>query len=209
VTFDDLIDYMQTRSSAWERQAYLRGRSVAGEPDHVRLALGPALSRGISQSEMAELNDIRRKLFKIGGAQEIDLKLEMGGLADIEFQTQIAILKLGINPTEKGLATSTHSMIQYLMGANPSWKSIGDELSSLYDQLRIVEQRYQLIQNSAGSKIRIQSESFARLSQNSLRCSSVLVHHAYATFSSLQSAQLLRLSSLMKLMQWGAFVAPG
>lgn len=148
-------------AAAWERQAYLRARPLA------ELAFHPAqiaMTRTLSEADLAELRMIRSKLFSPMKPGEIDLKLTDGGLADIEFTAQISLLARGPESgSELALDPSTSGMIQYLEGVDATWSSIGESLRDHYDFLRRMEQLYQLTTSQSGSKMRVKSDEFRRL----------------------------------------------
>lgn len=162
VSARELETYLQGPAAAWERQAYLRARLVAGSTNSELNAMAPAkvaASRGLSTSDVHELASIRSKLFVDEKPGELDLKLTHGGLADVEFTAQIALL----DRREFSLETSTAEMIQYLEGVDAEWNSAGSEIRMHYSELRRVEQLYQLTTSQSGSKMRVNSDEFKRL----------------------------------------------
>jgi glutamate-ammonia-ligase adenylyltransferase len=154
---DELRNYLETQAAAWERQAYLRARPL--EKD---LGFSPAevgARRGLSDDDRIELAAIRAKLFNVAKPGELDLKLTDGGLADVEFTAQIALLErkdFSIDP-------STSGMIKTLEKSDRSWASIGPELRARYRSLRSLEQLFQLTTSQSGSKLRPKSDEFRRL----------------------------------------------
>jgi [glutamine synthetase] adenylyltransferase / [glutamine synthetase]-adenylyl-L-tyrosine phosphorylase len=166
VTRTQLKQYLKNDSAPWERQAYLRGRSVAlpsspaNAKDDLRLNLAPDLWTSLTQKDISDLSDIRLKLFHHKSTDEIDLKLTRFGLADIEFQVQIQVLKTASECHELPVAGSTSSMIKYLSERLPTWKTEGYLLLNCYSELRTVEQMFQLCSLSEGSKLRLASDEF-------------------------------------------------
>ncbi|MES2965101.1 MAG: glutamine-synthetase adenylyltransferase [Bdellovibrionota bacterium] len=147
-------------AAAWERQAYLRSRPL------VKLAFDPGRTgakRALSETDVAELRMIRSKLFSPMKTGEIDLKLTDGGLADIEFTAQIALLSRGGEEEAIAIDPSTSGMIQYLEGVDATWSAIGEGLRDHYDFLRRTEQLFQLTTSQSGSKMRVKSDEFRRL----------------------------------------------
>ena len=143
-------------AAAWERQAYLRarpGKNLSFHPAEV------AAKRGLSATDLEELESIRSRLFFKEKVGEIDLKLTDGGLADVEFTAQIALLAR----KEFSIDPSTSGMIQWLEGIDSSWKSLGAEVRERYEFIRKVEQLFQLTTSQSGSKIRVKSDEFKRL----------------------------------------------
>jgi [glutamine synthetase] adenylyltransferase / [glutamine synthetase]-adenylyl-L-tyrosine phosphorylase len=160
VSVDGLTRYLSEKAAAWERQAYLRSRVLG--PNCLPADFRPArwaASRGLTSEDYNELRDIRNRLFKPQIAGELDLKLTYGGLADVEFTAQIALLARG----EFSLDPSTSGMVQYLESLDAKWKTAGPVLREKYDALRRIEQLYQLTTSQSGSKVRVKSDEFARL----------------------------------------------
>lgn len=156
VTQNDLRDYIQNTAAAWERQAYLRSRPLTPLNFHPAEV---ATQRGLSSFDKTALTSIRGQLFVPSNLHELDLKLNFGGLADIEFTTQIALLER----KEFSLDPSTSSMIQYLESRDPRWSEIGPDLRGAYQELREIEQLFQLTTSLSGSKMRVKSDEFKRL----------------------------------------------
>ncbi|MES2856951.1 MAG: glutamine-synthetase adenylyltransferase [Bdellovibrionota bacterium] len=156
VTETQLKTYLETEAAAWERQAYQRARplkTLTFNPSEV------ATLKGLSKTDVDELNSIRGKLFGVVKPGEIDLKLTDGGLADIEFTAQISLLAQSLY----SLDPSTSGMIQYLEGINAAWKNIGPDLVAHYSFLRRVEQLHRLTASQSGSKMRVKSDEFKRI----------------------------------------------
>lgn len=152
------------RAAAWERQAYLRARPLE------RLNFAPAkvsAGCGLSPGDRTELKMIRAKLFQSGKAGEIDLKLTDGGLADVEFTAQIALLA----HREFSIDPSTSGMMKGLESFDSSWAAVGPELRDHYRFLRLIEQIYQLTTSQSGSKMRVKSDEFRRLA-SVMKCES-------------------------------------
>ena len=157
VSVAQLQEHLMTKAAAWERQSYLRARPL------ISLTINPAQTacvRGLSKEDRAELLMIRQKLFvqsPLSGA--VDLKLEYGGLAAIEFAAQIALL----SRREFSLDPSTQGMIHYLQGVDSRWRETGPMLLEKYEFLRTIEQLQQLTTSQSGSKLQMKSDSFKRL----------------------------------------------
>ena len=102
-TLDAFADYQRREAWTWEHQALVRARVVAG---HARLAQGfEAVRREILGGERErealreEVVKMRRKMREhLGGKAgegEFDLKHDPGGMVDIEFLCQFAVLSMG------------------------------------------------------------------------------------------------------------------
>lgn len=128
---DQLHTYWRETAAAWERQAYLRARPL--NPD-VKLDKREIMTRPLTAEDLAELARIRSKIL-IQPAGAIDLKYAPGGLLDIEFTVQTALLAGGIHDC----GASTDEMIRRVPGSQ-AWA----DLLPLYQSLRELEQALQL-----------------------------------------------------------------
>ncbi len=96
-------DYHRTNSSAvWERQALVRARVIAGEPElgaEVEAARREfVFGRGLSRAEVGEIAAMRRRIERELGADgrgRLNIKQGRGGLVDVEFLTQMMALRHG------------------------------------------------------------------------------------------------------------------
>jgi glutamate-ammonia-ligase adenylyltransferase len=96
-------DYHRTNSSAvWERQALVRARVIAGEPElgaEVEAARREfVFGRGLSRAEVGEIAAMRRRIERELGADgrgRLNIKQGRGGLVDVEFLTQMMALRYG------------------------------------------------------------------------------------------------------------------
>ena len=156
VSQTSLKEYLNTQAAAWERQAYLRARSL--NPS-ITSPAATASHKGLNEEDIAALTMIRGKLFHNPMPGELDLKLAPGGLADIEFTAQIALLA----KRAWTIDTSTAAMVQYMESVDSGWKKAGPFIREMYLFLREVEQLYQLTTSQSGSKMRVKSDEFKRL----------------------------------------------
>jgi [glutamine synthetase] adenylyltransferase / [glutamine synthetase]-adenylyl-L-tyrosine phosphorylase len=179
----DLLEYLKNKAATWERQAYLRARPLYSLP----FSIGEIVSsRKLSQENVDELKSIRKQLFRQPQIDEVDLKLTLGGLADVEFTAQIALLYR----QEYSLDPSTHGMILHLEDRVPCWAEFGPELRKQYNELRVIEQLFQLTTSQSGSKIRIRTDEFRRLALVLDSTPDQLAVHVKNLFTSIE--QLLR-----------------
>lgn len=178
---ESLLEHLRSRAEAWERQSWLRARSVPGLPHVLRRDLTTViLDRGLSAEDETQLTAIAEKLFKPIPAKSkrtlVDLKLTHGGLAPIEFAAQIAILRdgksiastIGTN-SPSGLETSTRSMVQFLeeqsVSNRENWKQLGPRLRDIHGWIRSLEQAARITGDSTGSVLHLESSEFTRLAQ--------------------------------------------
>ncbi len=180
-----LATHLSTTAAAWERQSWLRARSLNSLPQQMDPSLkATILRRGLTSSEEQELAEIAEKLFKpipslslnSGKRTLVDLKLMQGGLAPIEFAAQISILKQGAEPASTignkpplRLETSTRSMVQFLEEHSKSdhdgWAGCGPRLRELHDWFRGLEQAARITGDHAGSALKFESPEFERLAK--------------------------------------------
>ncbi len=112
-SLDGFRDYHRTSSAVWERQALVRARVIAGEPE-LGAAVETARSefvfgRGLSSAEAGEIAAMRLRIERELGADgrgRLNIKQGRGGLLDVEFLTQMMALRYGhAHPGLTGRAT--------------------------------------------------------------------------------------------------------
>ncbi len=130
VAADKLQDYWRDTAQAWERQAYLRARPITFELDKSVL-----IQKGVTSEELHELKRIRQKLLQAKSATAIDLKHVPGGLIDIEFVAQTALLV-----AKMPSPASTLGMIDALGESSAEWHAASTRLTAIYMRLRQFEQ---------------------------------------------------------------------
>lgn len=142
----DLEDYLQTQSSAWERQAYLKARWI-GENTHNNLGF---LDLGLSSADLDELDRIRTQL--LVAAPHPNLKYSEGGLVDVELAAQTAVLNKKLKPA----SSKTSDLISAL-------EEKSGVLLKNYDRLRQIEQMLQLVASESLAELNPNHESFHAL----------------------------------------------
>ena len=187
VQVEHLREHMKTSAQPWERQSWLRARSLPDLPHPLPKDIRQIiLSRGLSPTEAQELADIALKLFKpipvldetTTSRATLDLKLVNGGLAPIEFAAQISVLRAGptasrpdrnLLPGPETLETSTHDMIHFLEGLSTNsmrdWGVVGPSLRETHLWLRRIEQWIRVTSDVAGSNLNLGSKEFARFAK--------------------------------------------
>jgi [glutamine synthetase] adenylyltransferase / [glutamine synthetase]-adenylyl-L-tyrosine phosphorylase len=159
VTKKSWLEYYTTDADIWEIQALLRVRHIAGDPVLGRWIEDRATEicyceRGSDRvwPRICHLRDRMEKERSDETASDINLKLGMGGLADIEFLVQGKLLLEGC----KDGAIRIRSVRQ---GVREFLKTIGetsgkaDEISTVFGALRALDHRLRLHTNSASSKL--------------------------------------------------------
>ena len=145
-------DYHRTMSKLWEKQALIRARPVIGPPrlrEAVQGIIRECLTRtSLTQDDLAEISRLRERMeCELGHEDEftVDLKLGHGGLSDVEFIVQAAILThaselpgiICANTLEALAELGRHKLL------DAEWISTLDSgyrfLTNLEDRLRIME----------------------------------------------------------------------
>lgn len=143
--------YYERHGRPWERQVWLRARPLAG-----RLDLGAVLlrrltpfvyRRSVGPEIFGEIADMmrraRREATRVGEAEGVDLKLDAGGIREIEFTVQaLQLLHGGKNPGVRG--PGTLPALDGLLAAGLVSDREHRELAEGYRWLRRVEHRLQL-----------------------------------------------------------------
>ena len=98
--------YYAERGQLWERQALLKRRVVAGDPEvgnrFIQLADQWCYQPEFSEAEVDEIRTMKRRIEaeRLGaGSKARDVKLGAGGLSDIEFTVQLMQLQHGFGRT--------------------------------------------------------------------------------------------------------------
>ncbi len=94
--------YYDERGQLWERQALLKRRFVAGDPElgekFIAMADRWCYRSDFSETEADEIRAMKRRIEveRLGtGSKALDVKLGAGGLSDIEFTVQLMQLRYG------------------------------------------------------------------------------------------------------------------
>lgn len=162
--------YYERHGRPWERQVWLRARPLAG-----RLDLGALLlrrltpfvyRRSVGPEIFAEIGDMmrraRREATRVGEDQGVDLKLDAGGIREIEFTAQaLQLLHGGRNPALRG--PSTLPTLDSLSAAGLISDREHRELGAGYRWLRRVEHRVQLADGQQTHRVPAEGEGRERL----------------------------------------------
>lgn len=178
IHIDQLIEHLKGSAAAWERQSWLRARSIDTLPHRLgNDVIATILDRGLTKQEDLELAEIALKLFKPIPMDMtkglVDLKLVHGGLAPIEFAAQIEVLRSG--PTTRPhnrnlLETSTRGMFHFLEGFEATTsprKALLDSLQATHLWLRRSEQWVRVTGDVSGSALSLGSKDFLRFAKTS------------------------------------------
>lgn len=170
VEHNQLHQHLLTRAEAWERQSWLRARSLSEDRLGVKLDFSPSQvcrSRPWTLVDHEQVLSISRQLFKPldANAPDLDLKLVRGGLASIEFAAQIDCLRLHELSSQFELEPSTQSMIHFLEGASAIWSKHSARLQDIYRRTRLVEQWHRLTGDVSDSKINFRARETDRVAR--------------------------------------------
>ncbi|MCE5334865.1 MAG: hypothetical protein LLG06_09760 [Desulfobacteraceae bacterium] len=159
VTRKSWLEYYHTQADIWEIQALLRVRHIAGDPVlgrwienrseeicYARRDPAPVWAR------ICHLRDRMEKERAMESGGEIDLKLGMGGLADIEFLVQGKLLtNARDNPSHR--FRSVRKAVGSFLGKLPDAAGSAGEIEASFKVLRALEDRLRLYGNSTSAKL--------------------------------------------------------
>lgn len=147
----NLLQYYELHGRAWERQALLKARAVAGDLDFGRAVLerlGPWIyARNLNRFEIGEVKALKRQIEKrtrVEGRELRDLKTGHGGIRDIEFTIQfLQLFHGGSLPAVR--TPNTLKAIERLQRAGILTLQEEAHLSRNYIWLRKLEHRLQIM----------------------------------------------------------------
>ena len=162
------FDAYYTRwAQTWERQALLKARPVAGDPELGRRFLDviePHLWKGVNGDEAREIRRmkarIERERIPAGEDPQFHLKLGRGSLSDIEFTAQLLQLQHGVR------ATGTMAALRALESANVLASDDADVLAEAYRFCERTRNRWFLIKGSSGDSLPTKQDQLARLARS-------------------------------------------
>lgn len=167
LSYPGYVRYMQERIQAWERQALVRARAVAGDR-----ALGRRLltvvqqtvwGRDFTSEDLQELRHIKRRIENERARQSddlIDIKLGPGGILDIEFTAQmLQVAHAGADPALR----QPNTLRALTALGRGGWLSAADSrcLREAYLFLRRAENRLQMASEQPADGIPADPESLA------------------------------------------------
>ena len=147
---DEMQNYFQTEGRTWERQAWLKARTIAGD-----IRLGDEILKGIetfiykrylSLDAISDMQALKRQIelsVARRGESEDEVKLGRGGIRDIEFTVQFMQLLHGSEYPSVRTGSSLQALYQLRRNGLMADAEI-DPLAQAYIFLRNVEHRLQL-----------------------------------------------------------------
>lgn len=159
VTRESWLEYYQGQADIWEIQALLRMRCVAGDPalgrwidDRAQEICYAVRGSEVVWPRICHLRDRMEKERAAENDVEIDLKLGMGGLADIEFLVQGNLLLRGhLDGTPR--VRSVRKAVRGFVKGIPEMEDDAAEVDSAFRALRALDHRARLHTNSTSSKL--------------------------------------------------------
>jgi glutamate-ammonia-ligase adenylyltransferase len=143
--------YYESWGEAWERQALIKARFVAGDPniggEFIRMAEDFAYRSRVEDSFIESIRENKRRMeskIAFAGESESNVKEGIGGIRDIEFTAQLLqLIAGGKNPDIR--ARKTVLTLERLQSANLLTAGESRDLTDSYLFLRDVEHRLQIL----------------------------------------------------------------
>jgi glutamate-ammonia-ligase adenylyltransferase len=136
-------DYQQKEAWTWEHQALVRARCVVGDSalsDRVAQIRQQVLGADRDQAELAkQVRDMRAKMrgqLDKSDEQLFDLKQGIGGITDIEFMVQYAVLAWSANLPELLVYTDNIRILEALVASGKLPEAEGGMLADAYRRYR-------------------------------------------------------------------------
>ena len=155
------LDYYESVGQNWERAAFIKARTCAGDAAAARsflAELAPFVWRkNLDFAAIADIHSIKRQIHahKVDdrvSAKGVDLKLGRGGIREIEFYVQTQQLILGgRNPDLR--SPRTLDALQALVDAGHVEADAARELADAYRVLRAIEHRIQMLADEQTHKL--------------------------------------------------------
>jgi [glutamine synthetase] adenylyltransferase / [glutamine synthetase]-adenylyl-L-tyrosine phosphorylase len=159
--------YYERWALMWERQALLRARPVAGDPDVGRRfmeIIHPHVWQPLTDDDVREVRRmkarIERERLPAGDDPQFHLKLGRGSLSDIEFTAQLLQLQHGV------AATGTMAALDALETAGALDTEDHAVLAAAYRFCERTRNRWYLVKGSPGDALPTQGDQLARLASS-------------------------------------------
>jgi [glutamine synthetase] adenylyltransferase / [glutamine synthetase]-adenylyl-L-tyrosine phosphorylase len=166
-SLDGYCAYYDRWALMWERQALLRARPVAGDPDVGRRfmeVVEPHVWRPLTDDDVREVRRmkarIERERLPAGDDPQFHLKLGRGSLSDIEFTAQLLQLQHGVP------ATGTMAALDALAAAGALDPDDHATLAAAYRFCERTRNRWYLVKGSPGDALPTQGDQLTRLARS-------------------------------------------
>ena len=171
-SLDGFRDYHRNSSAAvWERQALVRARVLAGEPElgaEVEAARREfVFGRGLSRAEVAEIAAMRLRIERELGADgrgRLNIKQGRGGLVDVEFLSQMMALRYG-NAHPEVTSRSTIALVRGIGQCGLLEHGAAAQLEADYRFLSRLENRLRIETDQAAWALSTAPESLGPLAR--------------------------------------------
>jgi glutamate-ammonia-ligase adenylyltransferase len=171
-SLDGFRGYHRTSSSAvWERQALVRARVIAGEPElgaEVEAARREfVFGRGLDRAEVSEIAAMRLRVERELGADRrgrINIKQGRGGLVDVEFLTQMMALRYGHAHSEL-TGRATVALVRGVGQCGLLYDGAAAQLEADYRFLSHLENRLRIETDQAAWALSTEPESLGPLAR--------------------------------------------
>lgn len=152
VSLDGFAKYQREQAWTWEQQALVRARCVAGDSDLAEqfAALREELlcrprDRGVLRQEVVAMRDkMRQHLGSPPTAELFDLKQDAGGIVDIEFMVQFALLSAAHSAPQLARWSDNIRLLEALADSGQLAPQSAAALTDAYKAYRSVGHRLQL-----------------------------------------------------------------
>ena len=140
---DSFLDYQQNKAWTWEHQALVRARAIVGDEtvmsrfnDIRRQVLSSKRDLLDTQEKVRTMRERMRKELDKSGKGQFDLKQGAGGIADIEFMVQYAVLAYATDDPNMTVYTDTIRILAEMVNKGLLETSEGGRLSQIYRDFR-------------------------------------------------------------------------
>ena len=141
--FSGFVDYQQKEAWTWEHQALVRARNVMGDAELAQKVFDTrqqVLAKSRDQETLAEqVRDMRSKMrqqLDKSDSQLFDLKQGKGGITDIEFMVQYAVLAWSTDLPELLVYTDNIRILEALVASGKLEPAEGEMLADAYRYYR-------------------------------------------------------------------------
>ncbi len=167
ISFDAALTHYESSALAWERAAFIRARSCAGdigEGEAFLAAIRPFVWRkGLDFGAIAEIGRLTARIRDANRESQIpgpgfDLKKGRGGIREIEFYAQThQLIHGGRNPSLR--LRGTRAALDALAAAGLIPPEDAVVLGESYDRLRTIEHRLQMVQDQQTHSLPARAEA--------------------------------------------------
>jgi len=149
-------EYQHNQAWTWEHQALLRARPIAGDPvvasrfEEIRRAvLSQERDPDRLRSEVVDMREKMRSSLDKSDQELFDLKQGVGGIADIEFMVQYAVLRWANSYPDLLDWTDNIRLLEGLAKHEIFTKDVAEVLANAYRAFRSASHRLALQERSA------------------------------------------------------------